>query len=97
MDLAAQIQAELESLDKDALKRMLVEHLSKQNARKKSYNTPESKERRKAYYEAKKDTPEWKEARTRQAAARKAKLDALLSLAKSRFSDQELAEIGITK
>lgn len=95
MDLSQQITQELESLDKDALKRMLIEHLQKQNARKKSYNTPESKERRKAYYEAKKDTPEWKEARTRQAAIRKARLDALLALAKSKFSAAELAEVGL--
>jgi L-lactate utilization protein LutC len=90
-----QINAELDALSPDRLKQMLIEHLQKQSKRQASYNTPEAKARRKSYYEAKKDTPEWKAARKVQAEARKAKETALINLAKSKFTAQELAELGI--
>jgi hypothetical protein len=87
-----QIDAELQGMSTDQLKQALFELLKKNEARKASYNTPEAKARRKAYYEAKKNTPEWKEARSRQAAQRRAKIDALLAIAKERGID--LKELG---
>lgn len=87
-----QIDAELNGMSTDELKAALFELLKKNEARKASYNTPQARERRKAYYEAKKNTPEWKEARARQANQRKAKIDALIRVAKERGID--LKELG---
>lgn len=87
-----QISNEIQGMSTDDLKRALYELLQKQNKRKEGYNTPEAKARRKAYYEAKKDTPEWKEARQRQADARKAKITALLKIAEERGIN--LKELG---
>lgn len=87
-----QIDAELNGMSTDELKSALFELLKKNEARKASYNTPQAKARRKEYYEAKKNTPEWKEARARQANQRKAKIEALIRVAKERGID--LKELG---
>lgn len=92
-----QINSEIEAMSPDQLRQALIAHLAKETARKASYNTPAAKARRKEYYNAKKNTPEWKEARARQAEARKAKGDALIAMAKARFTPQELAELGLTR
>lgn len=87
-----QIQNELSSMSTDELRQALLELVAKQNDRKKYYNTPEAKARRKQYYEDKKNTPEWKAARKVQADKRKAKVDALIAMAKARGID--LKELG---
>lgn len=91
-NIDGQIDAELQGMSTDQLKQALFELLKKNQARKASYNTPEAKTRRKAYYEAKKDTPEWKEARQRQAEQRKARMEALLRVAQERGIN--LKELG---